>query len=162
GDGHTGVCVMDVEEGLDTGGVHARLELPIGVDTTAEELRAALVARGTTLLVDTLAHGLGASEPQVGEPTYAHKIDPTELHIDWSQPPDAVHRLVRVGGAWTTHGDRRLKVWRSTLEPAVGVPVACGSGRLGLVEVQPEGKARMSAQAWAHGARFAAGDALGQ
>ncbi|MEO7557417.1 MAG: methionyl-tRNA formyltransferase, partial [Acidimicrobiales bacterium] len=86
GDERTGVCVMDVEEGLDTGGVRARLELPIGIDTTAEELRAELVARGTTLLVDTLARGLGASDPQVGEPTYAHKIDPTELHIDWSQP----------------------------------------------------------------------------
>ena len=163
GDERTGVCLMDVEEGLDTGGVHAKAEVPIGVDTTAEELRTVLVERGTTLLLDALANGIGTAAPQVGEPTYAHKIEPDELHVDWARSPDEVHRVVRVGGAWTTHGGRRLKLWRTTLDPAApgAVAVPCGSGALGLVEVQPEGKGRMPAAAWANGARFAPGTPLG-
>jgi methionyl-tRNA formyltransferase len=161
GDTTTGVCVMDVEEGLDTGGVHRLAEVPIGDDETAEELRAELVAIGTELLVDVLASGLGEATPQVGEETYAHKIDPAELEVDWSRPALDVHRLVRVG-AWTTCTGKRLKLWRSTLQPddrAVLVPA--GDGPVGLLEVQPEGKGRMRAKDWANGARFASGDPLG-
>jgi methionyl-tRNA formyltransferase len=164
GDERTGVCLMDVEEGLDTGGVYARTEIPIGVDTTAEQLRADLVPLGTTLLLDALARGLGTPEPQQGEATYAHKIEPDELHIDWSQPVEVVHRVVRVGGAWTTHAGRRLKLWRTTLDLEVpeAIAVPCGGGtELGVLEVQPEGKARMAAAAWANGARFTAGSPLG-
>src|SRR5205807_819023 len=86
GDDITGVCIMDVEEGLDTGGVYARAEVPIDPEETADELRSRLVAVGTTLLIDTLRAGLGEPEPQVGEPTYADKIDPAELALAWSQP----------------------------------------------------------------------------
>jgi methionyl-tRNA formyltransferase len=143
GDQVTGVCVMDVEEGLDTGGVHARAEVPIGPDETASELRARLVAIGTELLLGVLSGGLGVPEPQVGEPVYAAKVDPSELEIDWSRRPEEVHRLVRLGGAWTTHGGKRLKVWRTALDP---------DGRLAILEVQPEGKPRMPARAWANGA----------
>jgi methionyl-tRNA formyltransferase len=152
GDETTGVCVMDVEEGLDTGGVHRRVELAIDPDETADELRARLVAAGTPLLVDALAAGLGPAEPQVGEPTYAAKIDPAELRIDWSAPPIAIHRLVRVGGAWTTHQGRRLKIWRTRL---------AADGSLELLEVQPEGKGRMPLRDWANGARWHPGDPLG-
>jgi methionyl-tRNA formyltransferase len=163
GDDRTGVCLMDVEEGLDTGGVHARAEVPIGIDTTAAELRATLVAAGTTLLIDALASGLGTAEPQAGEPTYAHKIEAAELEVGWGRTREEIHRLVRVGGAWTTFGGRRLKLWRTTLDLAVdgAVAVACGDGALGLLEVQPEGKGRMPASAWANGARFAPGSPLG-
>ncbi len=152
GDEVTGVCVMDVEEGLDTGGVHRRVEVAIGPDETADELRARLVEVGTALLVDALAEGLGEPEPQVGEPTYAAKVDPAELEIDWSRPAVDIHRLVRVGGAWTTHGGRRLKVWRSHVDDG---------GALVLDEVQPEGKGRMPFDDWARGARWRAGDPLG-
>jgi methionyl-tRNA formyltransferase len=163
GDDRTGVCLMDVEEGLDTGGVHAKAEVPIGVDTTADELRAVLVERGTALLLGALDNGIGTAQPQVGEPTYAHKIEPDELHVDWDRAPEEVHRVVRVGGAWTTHGGRRLKLWRTTLDASASdaIAVPCGSGALGLVEVQPEGKGRMPAIAWANGARFASGTPLG-
>ena len=153
GDELTGVCVMDVEEGLDTGAVYRREEVVIGADETADELRARLVDVGTRLLLDALDNGLGEPEPQVGEPTYAHKIDPAELELDWSRAPVELHRLVRLGGAWTTHDGRRLKVWRSAL-------VEDGS-RIELVEVQPEGKGRMAFADWARGARWQPGDPLG-
>jgi methionyl-tRNA formyltransferase len=151
GDEVTGVCVMDVEEGLDTGAVYRRVELAIGPDETAEELRARLVDAGTALLVDALAEGLGDPVPQVGEPVYAAKIEPEELQIDWGRPPEEIHRLIRIGGAWTTHRGKRLKVWRSHLD----------GDRLELLEVQPEGKGRMPFRAWANGARWQAGDPLG-
>ena len=109
GDERTGVCVMDVEEGLDTGGTYACVEVPIGAEATAAELRAELVEVGTPLLVDTLVAGLGTPAPQVGEPTYAEKIDPAELEIDWSRPSAEIDRLVRLGGAWTTHDGRRAQ-----------------------------------------------------
>jgi methionyl-tRNA formyltransferase len=161
GDTTTGVCVMDVEEGLDTGGVHRLAEVPIGDDETAEELRAELVEIGTGLLIDVLASGLGEAVPQVGEETYAHKIDPAELEVDWSKPAIEVHRLVRVG-AWTTYNGKRLKLWRSTLRADDrAVPVPAGDGPVGLLEVQPEGKGRMPAKDWANGARFAPGEPLG-
>ena len=171
GDDVTGVCVMAVEEGLDTGGVYARADVPIGPDDTADELRARLVEVGTPLLVDALASGLGAPEPQDGEVTYAEKIDPAELHLDWRQPAQQVHRVVRVGGAWTTFRGARLKVHRTrvvdappTLEPGVldGLVVGTGEGGLELVEVQPEGKGRQAATAWRNGARPQPGERLGQ
>jgi methionyl-tRNA formyltransferase len=153
GDEVTGVCIMDVEEGLDTGGVYARAEVPIGPDTTADALRAELVAVGTPLLVETLRQGLGEPEPQHGEVTYAEKIDPAELRIDWDRPAVEIERLVRLGGAWTTLDGRRLKVWRVARHAEDGVAAATGDGELRLLEVQPEGKGRMPAADWARGAR---------
>ena len=152
GDARTGVDLMVVEEGLDTGGIYDRYETAIGPDETADELRARLAMAGTELLLANLDRGLGEPRPQAGEATYAHKIDPAELVIDWSAPAAAVHRQVRAGGAWTTHGGARLKVWRASLAPAPGaVEAAAGDGPLWLVEVQPEGRRRMAARAWANG-----------
>jgi methionyl-tRNA formyltransferase len=128
--------------------------------------------------VATLATGLGAPRPQVGEAVYAHKIDPAQLRLDWSRPAIELHRTVRVGGAWTTFRDRRLKVWRTELvgndDGLDGVPdtgaapgtvdgdrVVTGAGTLRLVEVQPEGKGRQPATAWRNGARPAPGERLG-
>lgn len=162
GDDRTGVDLMVVEEGLDTGGVYGRVELDIGPDETLEELRARLVDAGTELLVDQLSAGLGPPQPQVGEPVYAAKIDPAELEIDWSRPAGEIHRVVRLGGAWTTHEGRRLKVWRTSVPPRGDAPWApSGDGPVGLVEVQPEGKPHMAATAWANGARWRSGDPLG-
>lgn len=153
GDDRTGVDLMVVEEGLDTGGIYDRVEVAIGPDETADELRGRLARLGAGLLVDNLARGLGEPVPQRGVPTYAHKIDVSELAIDWAAGPVAVHRLVRVGGAWTTHAGRRLKVWRTALaDPGGGaVAVPAGDGVVWLVEVQPEGRRRMPAAAWANG-----------
>jgi len=148
GDDVTGVGVMAVDEGLDTGGIHAQVEVPIGPTTTAEELRRELVDVGTRLLVDTLAAGLGEPTEQVGTPTYAAKIDPAELHIDWSRPAEEIHRLIRVGGAWTTFRGERFKIHAADLIDGEIVPTI----------VQPAGKPRMDAVAWRHGARPAEGE----
>ena len=155
GDERTGVDLMVVEEGLDTGPIYDRAEVTIGPDETADELRARLAELGARLLVDNLARGLGDPVPQQGEPTYAHKITPDELRIDWSAPAEVIHRVVRVGGAWTTHDGARLKVWRTSRSPAGrdALEVPTGDGPLWLVEVQPEGRRRMPAAAWANGVR---------
>ncbi len=164
GDERTGVDLMVVEEGLDTGGVYDRVELPIGVDDTADDLRARLARLGADLLVANLARGLGEPQPQRGEPTYAHKIDVAELAVDWRTPAVVIHRVVRVGGAWTTHDGSRLKVWRTALSPAGrdAVEVPAGDGPIWLVEVQPEGRRRMSAAAWANGVSGAVPAGLGR
>jgi methionyl-tRNA formyltransferase len=161
GDERTGVCVMAIEEALDTGAVFRSVEVPIDPDATADELRAILVDEGTRLVLDVLEHGLGPPEPQRGEPVYASKIDPSEHQIDWSKPAIDVHRLVRIGGAWTTYNGKRLKVWRTALPATDGVTVPTGTGEIELVEVQPEGKGRMPARAWANGAHWHHGDRLG-
>lgn len=155
GDEITGVCLMQLEEGLDTGPVFARVEVPVGPSTTAAELRADLVTAGTELLVRSLGEGLGEPEPQQGEATYAAKIEPAELQLDWSRPADELHRLVRLGGAWTTFRGKRLKVLDA--RPADG----SWQGGLELLTVQPEGKAPMSFDAWQRGARPRPGERLG-
>lgn len=162
GDTVTGVDLMDVAEGLDTGGVRARVEVPIGPDETADELRSRLVDAGTELLVRSLADGLADAEPQTGEPTYAHKIGPDDLEVDWDAPSADIHRQVRVGGAWTTRDGDRFKIWRTALEPTgAGVVHPTGDGVIELLEVQPAGKPRLDAGAWANGARWSADDRLG-
>lgn len=162
GDERTGVDLMVVERGLDTGAVHGRTELAIGPDETADELRARLVEAGTRLLVETLERGLGVPAPQEGEPTYAHKLVPGDLQVDWSSSPTHVHRQVRVGGAWTTWRGERFKIWRTSLRPTGdGIVHPAGDGEIELLEVQPAGKARMSATDWARGAHWSSADRLG-
>ncbi len=162
GDPVTGVDLMAVEEGLDTGGIYERVELPIGRDDTLEGLRSRLVVAGSHILVAALDEGLGAPAPQVGEPTYADKLTAEDRHLDWSRPAIDVHRRVRLGDAWTTLDGRRLKVWRTHVPPVGDDPTApAADGPVELVEVQPEGKPRMSGRAWANGARWVAGSRLG-
>lgn len=171
GDATTGVCVMAVEEGLDTGAVYARREIPVAAHTTAAELRAELTAVGSALLVDTLRHGLTDPEPQHGDTTYAAKITPADLELRWDRPAEALLRQVRVGGAWTTRQGTRLKVHRALAHPdrtGAGVPgslqgssVTTGAGTLELLEVQPEGKGRVPVASWLNGARPAPGEVLG-
>jgi methionyl-tRNA formyltransferase len=178
GDEVTGVCVMALEEGLDTGPVYASIEHPIGPEDTLDELRAALSAEGTDVLLRLLEDGLPEPRPQVGNPTYAAKIEPGEHHLDWSQPAEHLHRVVRLGQAWTTFRGRRLLVPRARLAapPAAGGRALAegeidpstlevgtgGGGALALVEVQPEGKAPQPATAWRNGARLQPGDRLGR
>ncbi|MDQ4070810.1 MAG: methionyl-tRNA formyltransferase [Actinomycetota bacterium] len=172
GDTVTGVCVMALEEGLDTGPVYVCEERAIGEEETLEELRAALAQTGTRMLVDLLASGLPEPRPQEGEPTYAAKIEPEEHHLAWSRPAVELHRVVRLGQAWTTFRGRRLRVLRARLVGADGalapgeldrrtLHVGTGEGVLELVEVQPEGKAPQSAASWRNGARLQPGERLG-
>jgi methionyl-tRNA formyltransferase len=176
GDPVTGVCIMVVDDALDEGGVYGRREVTIGDGETAEQLRRRLVDDGTALLLELLSDGLPEPEPQVGETTYAAKIDPAELRIDWTRPAVEIDRQVRVGGAWTTRRGSRIKVWRSEvvastdadelrrpgeIDPAELV-VATGRDRLRLTLVQPEGKSRQAADAWRNGAHLHPGDRLGE
>lgn len=174
GDDRTGVCVMEVAEGLDTGGVYACVDVPITPRTTAEMLRADLVERGTELLVETLRTPLGAPVPQADEGvTYAEKIRGDDLQLVWERDAVELSRVVRVGGAWTTISGRRLKVLDAEPIPSArpeddsvcgtieGDTVTCGSGALRLVRVQSEGKAPMDARAFLNGARLGPNARLG-
>jgi methionyl-tRNA formyltransferase len=170
GDDVTGVCLMQLEEGLDTGPVFACRPVPIGARATAGELRDELAAVGADLLVRQLQDGLHDPVPQHGEATYAAKITPEDLALDWTKSAEELDRLVRLGGAWTTFRGKRLKVL--TAEPVVGngkghepgrldgIDVVCGTGALRLAVVQPEGRAPMDAEAWRNGARPAPGEGL--
>jgi methionyl-tRNA formyltransferase len=159
GDEVTGVCLMRIEEGLDTGPVYARTEVPIGQESTAVQLRAQLVEAGVGLLLTELDHGLGAPTPQEGEPTIAHKLSSDMMRIDWSRSAVEIHRLIRVGGAWTTFRGSRIKIVAATLEHPEhqdkGVQTPC-EPVLHITRVQPEGKPQMEMSAWRNGVRLAA------
>jgi methionyl-tRNA formyltransferase len=168
GDQTTGVCLMEVAEGLDTGRVYRRVDVPIARDATAEVLRAEMVAAATPMLVNALRDGLGSPEPQQGEPVYAAKITREDLRLDWGQSAEFLHRQVRVGGAWTTWRGKTLKVWSvrpvegsQTPGELDGAVVGTGQGLLKLVGVQVEGKSRQAAEDWLRGARPIPGDRLG-
>jgi methionyl-tRNA formyltransferase len=166
GDTETGVCIMALEEGLDTGPVYACERLAISEDETADELRDHMVEVGVRLLLDQLAKGLGQPVPQDGEPTYASKLDHDDHRLDWSRSAHDLHRVVRLGRAWTTFRGRRLLVNDARVldgggfEPGEieGEVVGTGDGALELIEVQPEGRGPTPARAWVNGARVAVGD----
>jgi methionyl-tRNA formyltransferase len=165
GDAVTGVCLMAVEEGLDTGGVYARAEVTIGEEETAAELTERLGALAIPLALERLAEGLtslGVPDPQRGESTYARKLTVSDLALDFERPAIELDRVVRVGRAWTTFRGNRLLVHRARViegpEAApvgtlIGTTVSCGDGALELVEVQEAGRAAMAASAWVAGAR---------
>jgi len=168
GDVETGVDLMQLEEGLDTGPIYAEERVAIDPDESVDELRSRLVAVGTEMLVHHLSAGLGEPRPQVGEPTYAAKLDPAEHELDWSRPAGELHRVVRLGRAWTTFRGKRLKVLAARPVPdgpgagtVEGVVVGTGDGGLELVTVQPEGKGPQDAAAWRNGARPGPGERLG-
>lgn len=165
GDTETGMMVMQMDVGLDTGPVALTERVAIGPDMTAGELHDALAEVGARLMVDALARleltTLGLT-PQAAEGAcYARKISKDETRIDWSQPSGAVHDHIRglspSPGAWCeiTVGGKveRLKVLRTARAEGTGTPgellgddaiVACGSGALRLVEVQRAGGRPMS------------------
>jgi len=173
GDDVTGVCVIRLEEGVDTGPILGRRTLPIGADEHASSLLARLSAEGAELLVDLLSGGageLGPGQAQIGDATYAAKLEPADLCLHWDAPADALARVVRLDGAWTTFRHRRLRVLdaRAGAAPAAGAPgalhgttVSTGSGSLDLHRVQPEGGRPMAAADWCHGVRPLEGELLG-
>lgn len=170
GDPETGVCLMAIDSGLDTGPVYDCERVTIGAEETAGELRARLADLGARMLVHALDTGLGKPVAQQGEPTYADKIVPEDLHLVWTRPAGELHRIVRVGRAWTTWRGRRLLVTEATVAPAPGgaAPgelhgdvVATGEGGLRLLRVQPEGKAVIAGADWIRGARPLTGETFG-
>jgi methionyl-tRNA formyltransferase len=171
GDTETGVCLMELEEGLDTGPVYAHAVTAIGPDETADELRRRLGQMGTELLLKNLAVGLAVPEPQMGEPTYASKIIADELRLDFDQAAVICNRVVLVGRAWTTWRGKRLLVHKARVSgeehglsagQIQGDKVGTTEGALELLVVQPEGKPAMDGAAWARGARPRPGERLGE
>ena len=161
GDARTGVCIMNVEETLDTGRVFAQREINI-VDThTAETLTTDLAILGAELLVETLNVGLGVGVPQQGETTYATKVSAEELRLEWNLSSIEVSRRVRAVRSYTMLGSQRLKVIKAELvtdtvqlspgQCNVAGCVGTRDGAVRLVAVQPEGKAVMDAAAWLRG-----------
>lgn len=165
GDAETGVCIMQLDEGLDTGPVYARAATRIDRQETAGELRARLVTMGNELLIATLP-GLGSIVPetQQGEATYATKLEVEEFGLDPHRSAAELARMVRAAnprpGAWCRVGGRRIKVWRAadcasttgtvgTIDASAVLTTA--DGGLQLLEVQPEGKPIMEAAAWRNG-----------
>lgn len=169
GDAETGVCLMQLEAGLDTGPVFASRRVPIDPRETAGELRGRLVDVGTQLLVEQLPTIASATPvAQAGEPTYAEKLTVEEFRLDPARTAAELDRIVRAGnprpGAWMTVGGKRVKVWRARPIDSPDGPCAPGvitadtvlctvAGALELEEVQPEGKRVMPAKAWRAGLR---------
>jgi methionyl-tRNA formyltransferase len=183
GDSETGVCLMKVEAGLDTGPVYAAEAIAIDDEESVEDLRRRLVAIGCRLLEEHLSDGvagLPVPRDQVGSPTYAEKIRPEEHELQWDLTEVELRRVVRIGRAWTTFRGKRLRVLTAAPGPAPeggasepeggasepghldGDMVVAGRGtRLRLLSVQPEGRQPMDASAWLRGVRPAPGDRLG-
>jgi methionyl-tRNA formyltransferase len=175
GDSETGVCLMEVAPELDAGAVYARRIVPIDPRVTLAELQAELVAAGSALLVEELTAGLQMPEPQVGEITYAAKLDADDHQLRFDRPAVDAERVVRLGRAWTWFRHKRLKVLEAEPVPAAvveaetaspgslaGSLVATGDGWLRLTTVQPEGKRPMAADDWLNGVRPEPGERLGQ
>lgn len=181
GDAETGVSIMRVDEGLDTGPVCLTERVALGPDMTAGELHDALAAKGAHLMVEALAaleRGRLDCKPQSSEGvTYAEKIEPAESRIDWSRPAREVHNHIRGlsphPGAWfevELNGKvERVRALRSTLAQAEAPPgtvlddrltIACGDGAVRLTQVQRAGKRPMSAEDFLRGVQLAPGAAL--
>lgn len=184
GDRETGVCLMQMDEGMDTGAVLACERTPIDPDETAGDLSARLSSLGAELVRRELPRyvdGELAARPQDhSAATHAPLMEKSHGHVDWAEPARGVHDLVRGTspwpGAFTTRDGARLKIHRTHVvseegqraEPgtivradAHGIEVACGRGILSLDELQLEGKRKMNARDLLAGHSFAPGARLG-
>ncbi|MGH6811844.1 MAG: methionyl-tRNA formyltransferase [Methylocella sp.] len=178
GDVETGVVVMRMEEGLDTGPVALAERIAIGPDANAGKIHDRLAHIGAGLMTRALAmleHGGLAFIPQAeAGVTYAHKIDKAEARIDWRKPASDVHNLIRglapLPGAFFEAGLgkrlERVKVFRARIAEGAGTPghvlddrltIACGEGALRVLEVQRSGKAPMPVGDFLRGARISRG-----
>jgi methionyl-tRNA formyltransferase len=186
GDEVTGVSVILLDEGLDTGPVLRAVQEPIDPDDDAGSLGTRLAAIGGSLVVDVLYDLDGGRVAPTSQDhaaaTYAGRFLPTERVIDWRQSAVSIVRRVRAfapdPGATTTFRATPLKILRAEVHPVGGWTVAPRAGAIGLdragtpmvtakdgnvalLEVAPAGRKRMSADAWARGARFEPGERLG-
>lgn len=184
GEQESGVTIMQMDIGMDTGAMLEKVVVPIAENTTMGELHDALREQGAALLlkvIDDIAAGTAVAEPQNdAEATYATLLDRSMEHIDWTKSAQEVHNLIRgFNPAPSTFtklpNGKSLKIWGSRLtdkksEAAAGTVVeagkhsffvACGSGVLEITEVQPESKKRVAAQVFLNGRGVAEGDILG-
>ena len=181
GDATTGITIMQMDAGLDTGDMLLAEPVPIAPEDTTGTLHERLAALGGRLVVEALqraAAGTLSRTPQPAEVvTYAHKIDKAEAAIDWREPAQAIERRIRAfdpfPGAHTLLDGEPLKVWRARVAEGHGAPgdvleaggerlrVACGSGALLLEELQRPGGRRVDARAFLRAQPALAGQRLG-
>ena len=183
GEKESGVTIMQMDIGMDTGAMLDKVVVPIAENTTMGELHDALREQGAALLlqvIDKIAAGTAVAEPQDNEQaTYATLLDRSMEHIDWSKTAQEVHNLIRgFNPAPSTFtklpNGKSLKIWGSRMTDknsaaAAGTVietgkhsffVACGEGVLEITEVQPESKKRMPAQVFLNGRGVQEGDLL--
>jgi len=184
GDQESGVTIMQMDAGLDTGPILDAVHVPVGERDSAGTLGEKLAESGARALVAVL-HRLAAGEvlPRMPQPdigvTHAPKVEKSEAEIDWTAPASVIDRQIRAfdptPGAYTTLAGQLIKIWRAdpdarstdaapgtVLEAdAAGIVVACGEGRMRLAAVQPAAGRRMSAAAFVAGRRLARGARLG-
>lgn len=183
GEKESGVTIMQMDIGMDTGAMLDKVVVPIAENTTMGELHDALREQGAALLlevIDKIAAGTAVAEPQDNEQTtYATLLDRSMEHIDWSKSAQEVHNLIRgfnpVPSTFTKlPNGKSLKIWGSKMTEknsaaAAGTVietgkhsffVACGEGVLEITEVQPESKKRMPAQVFLNGRGVQEGDLL--
>jgi len=176
GDRDTGITIMQMDAGLDTGDVLLREVVPIAADDTAQTLHDKLAATGARLIVRVLQDLPAAAAQDSAQATYAAKISKAEARIDWGRPATEVDRLIRafnpVPGAYTVWNGQILKIWRaqpadcpaSTVAPGTvleagvgGILVATGAGAVRLLELQRAGGKRLAPQAFLAGTPVDAG-----
>ncbi len=158
GDTETGVCIMQMDAGLDTGPVLLRESLIIGAEETTADLHDRLSALGARLILQVLDRLPLSAVPQPAEGvTYATKIDKAEARVDFTKPAVEIDRLIRglspFPGAWTMVNGERVKLLRSRLASGQGAPgqvlggftIACGTDAVEITEAQREGKRPMPA-----------------
>lgn len=179
GDSETGICIMQMDAGLDTGAVISRHPCPILPSDNAQTLHDKLAEIGAHAIVADLQHHSQRNaqpQPEHGI-TYAHKLSKADAQIDWTQPAEAIERRIRafnpVPGVWCDYHGKPLKIWAAQVSSAGGVAgsvlqadkngiqVACGSGSLLIQILQPAGSARMEAAAFLAGHPVAAGSRFG-
>ncbi len=175
GDAQTGVCIMQMEAGLDTGPVLLREALDIGKEETTAQLHDRLSEMGARLIVDVLSQLptlTAVMQPEAGV-TYAAKIDKAEARIDWSLPASQVDRQIRglspFPGAWFEYDGSRVKVLGSRMAEGSGaagtvlsdaLTVACGEGAVALTRLQKAGKGAQDVDVFQRGVQIATGTNL--
>ena len=176
GDRQTGLCIMRMDAGLDTGPILIRETTPIGAEETAGELHDRLARKGACLIIRALTHLDDlATEPQGNEGvTYAGKISKKEARIDWRCPAGELEHQIRglspMPGAWTEFADTRIKLLASCAVSGTGEPgevlddkltVACGEGAVQVLRLQRSGGSVQETEAFLRGFAISKGDCLG-
>lgn len=184
GESETGVTIMRMDVGMDTGDILLKKQMPIGVDDTSGSMFEKLAILGSELLLkglDLLVQDVANFQPQEEAlATYAPMLSKTDEVMDWSKGAEVLHNQVRgmnpAPGAYTLYGGERLKIWQTQVKPSfseVGLPgtiikvdeagfwVQTGQGCLAVQEVQPAGKKRMSGKQFLNGLNQGVGYRLG-
>ena len=173
----TGITIMRMDAGMDTGPILHQVATPIAPDETGGELSVRLAELGAEALIEALTlleeAGLEPRPQDHAKATLAPKIKREEERLDWACPAEVVARKVRAfdpkPGAWTSGGGKELKLFGARVAEGAGEPglvlradeellIACGAGAVAVAEVQPAGRARMSARAFVNGRGITVGE----